>query len=627
MKATGIGDRLRLASPRVLAAGNRWGPFPAVEAMILGRPDPASSDDARLARIDGRLAAAWARPAPLRVVADTAGHAVVVRLAQALLGLLSPATIRGAVDGGRPPAVLMLECLEPRATLDALHLAVAIAGAPADGEAGLGPMVARFQRAYARALPGTDEWALARAVAARGIAWRRVEQGPELSHLVVGEGRHRRRLLGTVSDRTSHFAATVAERKDQCTRLLARHLFPVPRQRLVRDAEAAVAAAAAIGFPVVVKPIDRSGGVGVAVGLAGPAEVADAFAAARRHARGVVVESMLLGGDHRLLVIGGRLVAASRRTPAQVVGDGRRTVAELVAATNADPRRSEPGGLLQPIVLDGEAARLLAARGLTAASVPAAGEAVPLRSAGNRSQGGTVEDVTARVHPDNAALACQATRLLGLDVAGVDLIVPDIARSCLGTGGGICEINRYPSLLTHLAAPGAPDVVAAYLDHALEGGGRRRIPIAVVVGGDAADAVADAVGGTLEAQGLGVGVAAGGLVAAGLPLADPGRGDPGRVARLIDDPMVGALVVAVDARDLLVRGLGHRRCDFAVAVADEAPEGAAAPALRRMARLGAATAAFAGPDARRDAAAWLAARIAAAAGPLAPAGAVGDRGG
>jgi cyanophycin synthetase len=365
----------------------------------------------------------------------------------------------------------------------------------------------------------------------------------------------------------------------------------VPRLIPVRNPEEAAAAARAIGFPVVVKPADSAGGNAVSVGLTTPDAVRAACASALRHSRRAVVESQLAGRDHRLLVVGGRLVAVTRRVAAHVTGDGSRTVAELIAAANARPERLPPAGLLEPLPLDEEARRLMAVDGWYPDSVPPAGRHIRLRTAANRSQGGSTEDVTAITHPDNAELACQAAALLGLDVAGIDLIAPDISRPVQGSGGGICEVNRSPSLLAHLSAPGAPDVAGAYLDHVLAGAGDLRIPVLAVVGEAAADTVAAAVADRLEAAGFATGLACGARTdAAGVPLAATRPGDPRRVMSLAADPGVAAVVVSVPAAALLAVGFGHGRCDGAVAVGPESPSNRGA--LDLLSRLGAETASF-----------------------------------
>ncbi|MGE0717689.1 MAG: hypothetical protein AB7P02_19735 [Alphaproteobacteria bacterium] len=591
-----------MRKPRLLAAGNRWGRLAAVELRVDDVPLVAERlADARLERIWPGLAEALGHCPMPRTSGSAPWAEALARLALGLLRCLSPVDIHARVDARRWPAAVVVGCFHYQATVDALRLALRLLDDR--DEATLAAIAGRFVDTYSDALPARDQWMLMQGLAARGLGWRHAEQETWWRDLAFGEGFRRRRLRQTITDRTSEFAGALAERKDLCSRFLAHHLFPVPEQRAAEDAAAAVAAADAIGYPVVVKPIDRSGGVGVAAGLTDAAAVVESFRAARRHSAGVVVEAFLPGHDYRVLVIGGRVVAAAWRRPARVVGDGVRDVTALVAAANADPQRRR-GGNLKPIVLDAESDRLLAARSWTRAAVPAEGEVVPLRSAGNHAQGGDAIDVTARVHPDNVALARQAALVIGLDVAGVDLVLPDIARSWRETGGGICEVNRLPSLLVHATTASGPVAVDALLDHVVPSGEAMRIPIVAVLG-EGADEIAAEAAGSLTAAGLAVGAAhAGGLDASGLPLADPGPGEPERVRLLVDDPASAAVVVAVPPRTVLALGFGHDRCDLAVSVDPDVPPAV----LRLFARLGAEVATFSGADARSQAVARIVAR-------------------
>ncbi|MGE0717139.1 MAG: hypothetical protein AB7P02_16975, partial [Alphaproteobacteria bacterium] len=224
----------------------------------------------------------------------------------------------------------------------------------------------------------------------------------------------------------------------------------------------------------------------------------------------------------------------------------------------------------------------LAASGRTPASVPADGERVVVHRRGDLDSGIAV-DVTDGVHPDNRDAVCQAAALLGLDVAGIDFITPDIGRPWHENGGGICEVNRMPGLLRHATIPGGPDVIGPLVAHILADRPMPTIPIAVLLGGEEADALAEATAGILAADGWPVGLATSRRFdAAGLGLVDPGPGNPRRVGRLVADPAVGAVIVALSADALLAHGFGHDRADLAVAVGRPATE-----ALALLRRIGA----------------------------------------
>lgn len=329
---------------------------------------------------------------------------------------------------------------------------------------------------------GPSALALVRAAEARGIPWLRLN---DASLIQVGQGRYQKRIEAALTSQTSHTAVEIAGDKELCTRLLSDLGLPVPRQIHVRDAEDAVDAAESIGFPVVVKPVDGNHGRGVSVNLSDGDDVAAAYERALAEGSGVVVESMIQGDDHRLLVIDGKLVAAARRVPGHVTGDGRSTVAALVEEVNRDPRRGAGHeNMLTRIELDTEAERQLAALGYTAETVPAEGEIVYLRRTANLSTGGTAIDVTDIIHPDNRRMAERAILAVGLDIGGVDFLTTDIAESYRETGGAICEINAGPGMRMHIAPSEGKgrDVGGAVMDMLFPDGAPSRIPVAALTG-------------------------------------------------------------------------------------------------------------------------------------------------
>ncbi len=211
-------------------------------------------------------------------------------------------------------------------------------------------------------------------------------------------------------------------------------------------------AANRLGFPVVTKPYNGNHGRGISIRLMSDEEVAKGFVTAREHSRSVIVETFLEGDDHRLLVVNGELIAATRRTPGHVVGDGKHTVAQLVEIVNQDPRRGVGHEkVLTRLEIDAQAQMMLARADLTAESVPEPGRVVYLRSTANLSTGGTATDVTDVIHPDNRDMAVRAVKAIGLDVGGVDFLSKDITLSYREIGGGICEINAAPGFRMHVA--------------------------------------------------------------------------------------------------------------------------------------------------------------------------------
>jgi cyanophycin synthetase len=338
--------------------------------------------------------------------------------------------------------------------------------------------------AQRRAL-GPSTASLVKAAEERQIPWLRLN---EQSLIQLGHGKYQQRIQATVTGRTSYIAVELAQDKEETNKILANCGLPVPRQELVRSAERAVRAAERLGYPVVTKPYNGNHGRGITVGLKNADEVRAGFAAAAEHSTSVIVETMLSGADHRLLVVGGELIAATLRTPGQVVGDGVHTVAQLVDLVNADPRRGVGHEkVMTRIELDVQATEMLKRQDLTPADIPAQDQVVVLRSTANLSTGGTATDVTDIIHPDNREMAVRAVTAIGLDVGGVDFLCPDISESykaTANTGAGICEVNAAPGFRMHVAPSiGTPrDAAGPVIDMLFPAGTPSRVPIAAVTG-------------------------------------------------------------------------------------------------------------------------------------------------
>ena len=338
--------------------------------------------------------------------------------------------------------------------------------------------------AQRRAL-GPSTASLVKAAEARNIPWLRLN---EQSLIQLGHGKFQQRLQATVTGRTSYIAVELAQDKEETNKILANCGLPVPQQELVRSADRAVHAAERLGYPVVTKPHNGNHGRGISIGLADAEAVRAGFNAAAEHSSSVLVETYLQGDDHRLLVVNGELIAATRRTPGHVVGDGSLSVQALVQRVNQDPRRGVGHEkVMTRIELDAQADTMLERQGLTLDSVPPAGQTVLLRSTANLSTGGTATDVTDAIHPDNRDMAVRAVTAIGLDVGGVDFLCPDITesyKSAENHGSGICEINAAPGFRMHVApSEGTPrDAAGPVIDMLFPPGAASRVPIACVTG-------------------------------------------------------------------------------------------------------------------------------------------------
>ncbi|HEY1875612.1 MAG TPA: cyanophycin synthetase [Steroidobacteraceae bacterium] len=340
----------------------------------------------------------------------------------------------------------------------------------------------QFIRFAQRRALGPSTAALVHAAELRGIPWLRLN---DQSLVQLGHGKYQQRIQATVTGRTPHIAVELASDKEETNKILAGLGLPVPQQELVQSETQAVRAARRIGFPVVTKPYNGNHGRGISIRLGTEEEVAHGYNVAREHSRSVVVESFLEGDDHRLLVVNGELVAATRRTPGHVVGDGEHTVAQLIDIVNQDPRRGVGHEkVLTRLEHDAQAHKMLERAGLTEDTVPEKGHTVYLRSTANLSTGGTATDVTDVIHPDNREMAERAVRAIGLDVGGVDFLSKNITESYRTIGGGICEVNAAPGFRMHVAPSEgtARDVAEPVIDMLFPAGTLARVPIAAITG-------------------------------------------------------------------------------------------------------------------------------------------------
>ncbi|MHC9085664.1 cyanophycin synthetase [Luteimonas sp. RIT-PG2_3] len=335
--------------------------------------------------------------------------------------------------------------------------------------------------AQKRAL-GPSTASLVRAGVERGIPWLRLNQQ---SLIQFGHGKYQQRIQATITGKTPYIAVELASDKEETNKILASLGLPVPRQQLVTSQVDALKAARRLAGPVVLKPYNGNHGRGITINITGDDEIREAFVAAQAHSRSVIVETFQPGDDHRLLVVNGELIAATRRTPGHVVGDGASSIAQLVEVVNQDPRRGVGHEkVLTRLELDAQAGLMMERVGYRAESVPAQGEVVFLRSTANLSTGGTATDVTDIIHPDNRDMAVRAVRAIGLDVGGVDFITPNIAESYKAIGGAICEVNAAPGFRMHVApSEGTPrDAAGPVIDMLFPPGTPSRVPIAAITG-------------------------------------------------------------------------------------------------------------------------------------------------
>lgn len=412
---------------------------------------------------------------------------------------------------------------------------------------------------------GPSTRAIVEAGAARGIPSRRLNKG---SLVQLGWGARQRRIWTAETDQTSAIAETIAQDKELTRKLLLAVGVPAPVGRTVNDAEDAWRAAQDLGGPVVVKPQYGNQGRGVATNLTTREQVLTAYAAAREEESTVMVETFAPGDDYRLLIIGGRLVAAARREPAQVVGDGIHTIVELIDRTNADPRRGEDHSTsLSKIKIDAIALAVLSEQGFEPLSVPPRGTRVLIRRNANLSTGGTANDVTERVHPQVVARAIEAAKIVGLDIAGIDIVATDISLPLEEQGGVIVEVNAGPGLRMHIEpSAGSPQPVGeAIIDMLFAPGETGRVPVVGVTGTNGKTTTTRCISHILQTAGCHVGMTCtDGIYIDRRRIETGDCSGPQSAANVLMNPKVEAAVLEVARGGILRAGLGFDLCDVAV---------------------------------------------------------------
>ncbi|MFM8290358.1 MAG: cyanophycin synthetase [Planctomycetia bacterium] len=570
---------MEIMSVKVLRGPNQWASFPCLEAWVdLGRLEdfPSHTIPGFNERIMGWLPSMIEHRCSIgerggffeRLRTGTwMGH--VLEHVTLELQTLAGTTVgygRAREANTRGVYKVVVEYKEEAFAIECLHAArrlimAAIEDTPCDVAA----EVNRLRKVLLDVQLGPSTRSIVEAAAARGIPSRRLTAG---SLVRLGQGAKQRRILAAETDQTGAVAETIAQDKDLTRGLLAEAGVPVPEGRPVSDAAEAWSVAAEIAAPVVVKPRYGNQGRGVSVNLSSRAEVEQAWHVAHAGEREVVVERFVAGGDYRVLVIGGKMVAAARRHPPLVTGDGRATVRQLVERTNEDPRRcADHAGALSPVVIDEVAGAVLTEQGLDIDSVPEAGRVVLLRHNANLSTGGTAEDVTDAVHPEVAARAVEAARIIGLDVAGIDIVTSDITQPLEVTRGVVIEVNAAPGLRMHLepTVGTARDVGAAIVDTLFAPGDDGRIPTAAVTGTNGKTTVVRLISHLAGIGGGTVGMTCTEGVWIGNRMIDAGDcSGPRSAQRVLANPGVTTAVLETARGGILREGCGFDKCDVAV---------------------------------------------------------------
>ena len=455
---------------------------------------------------------------------------------------------------------------DERAGIEAGRQACRLVEAVAQGESlEIEPILQGLREIREESMLGPSTASVVEEAVARDIPFLRLN---EASLVQLGWGAEQRRIQATLSGRTSALGVEIADDKSLTKRLLSSAGIPVPEGMVVDSPQEAVTAAKELGFPVTVKPLVGNHGRGISVRVAREEDLGLAFQSARDIFSRVVIEKFIEGFDFRILVIGHRMVAASQRTPAHVVGDGKNSVRELIEEVN----RSELRGfghekVLTYITPDATTPGLLRECGLDLDAVPEQGRIVRLKATANLSAGGMAEDVTDTVHSANRFMAERISRLIDLDISGIDIIAPTLETPVLGNGGAVVEVNAAPGFRMHLApVKGKPRQVAIPVVDMLFGDqGHGRIPLAAVSGTNGKTTTVRLISHLLRTVGRSVGSATtDGIKISTHTVMLGDYAGPEGAGVVLQDPTVDAAVLEVARGGIIRRGLGYDRADVAV---------------------------------------------------------------
>jgi len=400
---------------------------------------------------------------------------------------------------------------------------------------------------------------------ARNIPWIRLNRH---SLVQLGYGVNQKRIQATVASTTSNIAVEIACDKEETKNLLDAASISVPKGYIVYDEEDLEDAIRKVGYPIVLKPVSGNHGRGATINITNWADAQEALVAAKRVSRGVICERFITGYDFRLLVINYKLVAAAKRTPAAVTGDGKQTIQELINEVNKDPRRGYGHEkVLTAIKVDEMTLNILKEKNLSLETVLEEGQIVYLKSTANLSTGGTATDITDLVHPHNVSMAERIARIVGLDICGIDIMAPDLTSPIKENGGAILEVNAGPGFRMHIApTEGLPrNVAEPVIDMLFPPGTSARIPIIAVTGTNGKTTTTRLLAHIVKTMGYKVGfTTTDGIYIQNRMLQSGDCTGPVSAEFVLRDPTVDFAVLETARGGILRAGLGFHSCDMAI---------------------------------------------------------------
>ncbi|MEZ4816573.1 MAG: cyanophycin synthetase [Flavobacteriaceae bacterium] len=421
---------------------------------------------------------------------------------------------------------------------------------------------------------GPSTGSIVEEAASRGIPWIRLNK---YSLCQLGYGANQKRIQATVTSETSSIAVEIACDKEDTKYLLEQAEVEVPKGDIIRRESSLEAACKYVGFPLVIKPVDGNHGRGITVDIQTYEEALVAFRNAKESSKSgaIIVEKFITGRDYRLLVINFKLVAAALRTPAHVIGDGKSTVQELIDIVNSDPRRGYGHeNVLTQITVNELTQNIIKDAGYTLDSVIAKDEMLILKDTANLSTGGTAEDVTDIMHPDNVEMAERISRIIDLDICGIDVMTTDISKPLQETGGAVLEVNAGPGFRMHLApTSGLPRNVAAPVVDKLfpKMGDTGRIPIVAITGTNGKTTTSRLIAHIAKMNGYRVGyTTSDGVYIQNRLLMQGDCTGPASAEFVLKDPTVNFAVLECARGGLLRAGLGFHKCDVGIVTNVEA---------------------------------------------------------